>query len=293
MGTWYFSEYESFVVKERLVYMRDRDNGSIVLSNGSAECKISLFGANLLSYRPKGQTQDIFWLGDLNKFDGVQAIRGGVPVCWPRFAEEKLNDRLPRHGFARLSDWSLDRAVVNEDGIEAELSLVPDEKFNVNVTARLFIKITDHLEYCLETVNNGDEPFDFSEALHAYFNVGSLDMVEIKGLKGYRYKSSLDGKVYRLEDDLKINGEFDAAFLEHTGCVEIEDKAWDRVILLEKEGSKTTVVWNPGKDLAEMSKGQYKKFVCVEPANQGKAFVRLNPKERHRIAMKVRVRKRG
>ena len=70
------------------------DNGFINLSNGLAECKISLWGANIVSYRPKNEEHDIFWLGELNKFDNVQAIRGGVPICWPRFAEEKLNGRL-------------------------------------------------------------------------------------------------------------------------------------------------------------------------------------------------------
>ena len=75
-------------------------NNILTLSNEKAMCQISLFGANLLSYRPKGE-KDVFWLGNLNKFDGIQAIRGGIPVCWPRFAEEKLNGRLPRHGFAR------------------------------------------------------------------------------------------------------------------------------------------------------------------------------------------------
>lgn len=270
--------------------MNNKDCAFLSLNNGAAECRISLFGANLVSYRPKGQTEDVFWLGDLNKFDGVQAIRGGVPVCWPRFAEEKLNDRLPRHGFARLSEWNLKRVVVDENKIEAELLLVPDAKYNVDIEARLFIKITDKLEYCLETVNKGDDDFKFSEALHAYFKVSSLGNVVIKGLAGHEYKSSLDGKVYKLENDLKINGEFDAAFLEHTGRMEIEDSGLQRVISVDKTGSKTTVVWNPNKDLAEMSAGQYKSFVCVEPANQGDAFVVLKSGEKHRIAMTIEVK---
>ena len=96
-------------------------NGIITLSNSVAECKISLFGGNIVSYRPKSEEQDIFWLGDLNKFDNVQAIRGGIPVCWPRFAEEKLNNNLPRHGFARLSNWSVGSIWVDETKMEAEL----------------------------------------------------------------------------------------------------------------------------------------------------------------------------
>lgn len=267
------------------------DKGIISLSNKTAECKISLFGGNLVSYRPKSEEHDVFWLGDCNRFDNIQAIRGGIPVCWPRFAEEELNNNLPRHGFARLSDWKLKNVLVDDYKIEAELSLVPAAKYNVNASAALFIKITDKLEYSLETINNGDDIFEFSEALHAYFNISSLDNAEIKGLANHRYKNSLDGKVYTLEEDLKIRGEFDSIFLNQTEKVEIEDSGFNRVISIDKENSETTVVWNPAKDLAEMSEGQYKKFVCVEASNAGDSFVRLKPKEKHRISMKIQVEK--
>ena len=269
--------------------MEKDTDGFLHLSNRQAECTISLWGANIVSYRPKNEKNDVFWLGDLNKFDHVQAIRGGVPVCWPRFAEEKLNDRFPRHGFARLSSWTLKNVSVSEDEIKTELELSPGEEYNLKVSARLLIRITDKLDYCLETQNKSDEIFEFSEALHAYFNIGSLDEVAILGLAGHQYRSSLDGQIYALNEDLKIKGEFDAAFLNHNGVVQIADPVLGRMISVEKAGSNTTVVWNPGKDLAEMSEGQHKTFVCVEPANQGEAFVRLKPGDTHRIAMTVKV----
>lgn len=266
------------------------NNGLISLSNGMADCKISLWGANVLSYRPKNQEHDVFWLGNLNKFDNVQAIRGGIPVCWPRFAEEKLNDEFPRHGFARLSNWTLKNVFVDETKMEAELSLIPEAKYNINVTASLFVKITDKLELCLETINNGDGEFKFCEALHAYFNIGSIDDVKIKGLSGHQFKNSLDGNIYTQNNDLKIKGEFDSSFINHKGSVEIIDDQFNRAIVVEKCGSNTTVVWNPDKDLAEMSKGQYQNFVCVEPANHGGSFVSLRPGEKHRISMVVQVK---
>lgn len=266
------------------------NDGFITLSNALAECKISLFGANIVSYRPKNEEQDVFWLAEFNKFDNVQAIRGGVPICWPSFAEEKRNGELPRHGFARLSKWELKNIFVDDARMEVELSLIPDEKFNLNVRANLFIKITDTLEYCLETINNGDEIFEFSEALHAYFNIGSIDDIEIKGLANHQYKNSLDNKTYTLEENLKVKGEFDAAFVNHQKTVEIVDGKLNRIISIEKSCSNTTVVWNPNKDLAEMSNGQYKKFVCIEPSNQGDFFVSLKPKETHRISMRVQAR---
>ena len=269
------------------------DKGFICLRNSKAECKISLWGGNLLSYRPISEAQDIFWLGDLNKFDNIQAIRGGIPVCWPRFAEEKLNDRLPRHGFARLSIWSLQKVNVDENKIEAELALKPEAKYNLNAEVKLLIKITDKLEYSLETTNNADEEFVFSEALHAYFNVSAFDKVEIQGLAGHRYKNSLDGNFYMQEGDLRITGEFDSIFQNQTQPIKIIDSGYKRIISLEKQGSNTTVVWNPNKDLAEMSQGQYKTFVCVEPSNVGDYCVKLAPHAEHTISATISTQKLG
>jgi D-hexose-6-phosphate mutarotase len=271
--------------------MYETKDGFVYLSNDVAECKISLWGGNVVSYRPKSEENDVFWMGELNKFDNVQAIRGGIPVCWPRFAEEKLNNNLPRHGFARLSLWKLDNVVSDNEKIEAVLSLQPDEKYGVDLTAKLFVKVSDKLECCLETTNNGDKDFRFSEALHAYFNVGNRDDVIIRGLGGCQYYNYLDSTVCRLDGDLQIKEEFDGAFINHSGSIEIVDPVLNRVIKLDKTGSKSTVVWNPNKDLAEMSEWQYKRFVCVEPANQRDMFVTIAPKERHRMSLIVSVGK--
>ena len=271
--------------------MSNKNNGLITLSNEIAECKISLFGGNIVSYRPKTEDYDVFWLGDLNKFDNIQAIRGGVPVCWPRFAEEELNNNLPRHGFARLSTWNLDNVCVDNNKIETTLSLNPDSKFDVSISAKLFIKITDKLEYRLETINHGDKEFKFSEALHAYFYVGNLDNTIIQGLSGHQYRNSLDGEIYFQAQDLVIKDEFDSSFINHTGNIKIVDEVLHRTINIEKDGSNTTVVWNPNKDLAEMTPNQYKTFICVEPANQGDSFITLAPKAKHSISMRISITK--
>lgn len=268
-----------------------KKDGIIKLRNSVAECQISLWGGNLLSYRPRKEEHDIFWLGDLNKFDNIQAIRGGIPVCWPRFAEEELNNHLPHHGFARLSMWNLQNVNVDDHQIEAELSLSPEAQYNLNLSARVMIKITDKLTYTLETINNGDTPFAFSEALHAYFNVSSVDNIEVKGLAGHRYKNSLTGSMAVQDNDLKIKGEVDRIFLEQTQPLEIIDKVYNRVIKIEKSGSNTTVVWNSNKDLAEMSPNQYKQFVCVEPSNVGESAIVLPPQHTHTLTTTISVDK--
>ena len=266
-------------------------DGFINISNFKAEAKLALWGATLLSFRPQNEPHDVLWLGARNKFDGVHAIRGGVPISWPRFAEEELNNHLPRHGFARVSEWRVVGLSADENKAETELILNSQPQYNLAVTAKLTLKIGEVLEYYLETTNNSDEIFEFSEALHAYFNVSSLADVTIKGLKGQNYKNSLTGKNGALTDDIKIAAEFDSIFLGHTGAVEIEDRGFNRVIEIEKIGSQTTVVWNPYKDLAEMAENQHKTFVCVEPSNVGDYHIKLAPHTAHKIGMKVKVKK--
>ena len=266
------------------------NNGIITLQNSVAECKISLFGGNILSYRPKTQKHNVFWLGDLNKFDNVQAIRGGIPICWPRFAQEQLNSHLPRHGFARTSLWTLENVYVDETKMTAHLCLIPDKQYNLNICADLFIKITDKLECILETTNLGTENFAFSEAFHAYFYVGSRDKTQIKGVQGFQYINLLDGKNYKLDKDLTITEEFDSVFMNHTNSVKIVDNKLKRIINLEKKNSNSTVVWNPNKNVKEASSGQFNKFICVEPANMGDNFVTLSPQEKHSISMIISVK---
>ena len=69
------------------------------------------------------------------------------------------------------------------------------------------------------------------------------------------------------------------------------DKGFAREITIEKQGSNTTVVWNPAKDLAEMSQDQYKTFVCVEPSNVGEHCIKLAPKTTHTISSTISVQK--
>ena len=87
--------------------------------------------------------------------------------------------------------------------------MLPDVKYNVDVEANFLIRVTDKLECQLETINNGDKEFKFSEALHAYFNVGNRDDIIIKGLKGYQYRSSLDSKIYDLDNEVGMSIYFD------------------------------------------------------------------------------------
>ncbi|HCL22675.1 MAG TPA: D-hexose-6-phosphate mutarotase, partial [Halomonas sp.] len=50
------------------------------------------------------------------------AIRGGIPLCWPWFADERYADESPErngpfHGLARHAMWRLDAVDDHAEGI--------------------------------------------------------------------------------------------------------------------------------------------------------------------------------
>ena len=43
------------------------------------------------------------------------------------------------------------------------------------------------VECCCRVINKGDKPFDFTAALHTYFEVLDLDTAAVKGMKGMKF----------------------------------------------------------------------------------------------------------
>jgi len=82
------------------------DNGFkyLEVQNEAASAKIALQGAHIFHYQVKGE-KPLLWLSEKSAFEEGIAIRGGIPLCWPRFGN--LEKTLPQHGFARTSMFEL------------------------------------------------------------------------------------------------------------------------------------------------------------------------------------------
>lgn len=57
----------------------------IALDHQVGKALISLQGAHLFSWQPKGTQKDVLWLSEIEPFKLGNAIRGGVPICYPWF----------------------------------------------------------------------------------------------------------------------------------------------------------------------------------------------------------------
>ena len=85
------------------------------VSRRSAEAEISLYGAQVVRWRPAG-AEEVLFLSELSLGTECEAIRGGIPVCFPWFRNKADDPQAPKHGFVRTREWRLDSLHVDEDG---------------------------------------------------------------------------------------------------------------------------------------------------------------------------------
>ncbi len=254
-----------------------------------ASAEIYLHGAHMTSWKPGGAEEVIFLSGRSYWEDG-RAIRGGVPICAPWFAEKADNPKAPAHGFVRTREWGLDSVTAEDDGTVVVLSTESDEASRVwwpyefRMVYRVVVGTSLRLE--LTVMNTGDASFELTEALHTYFRVGDVRSVRARGLDGVTYQDKVDGNREKVQaGDLEFSGATDNVYLNTQGAVELVDPVLRRTIRTEKLNSKTTVVWNPGQagaaKLADLGDEEWQHMVCVEASNVRSAVVTVGAGQTH------------
>jgi len=260
----------------------------VTLTNQYATATISLYGAQVLSYIPKGEA-DILWMSDKSLFQEGKAIRGGIPICFPWFGPNPEDSKKPQHGFARLLTWTVKTTNTSPQGylsITLALKDSPATKalWPFSFTAEIIVTLDTKLELTLRCINNDEKAFEYSDALHSYFNISDISNITIDGLVDATYfPAGIDTGIQQKEKLVAITKEENRRYLDHTATCTINDQGYKRKISVGKAGSKTTVVWNPGADvtktMSDMSPDGYKTFVCVEAANAFNNFIKLGPGE--------------
>src|SRR5262249_31289780 len=114
--------------------------------------------------------------------------------------------------------------------------------------ASYIVNVSQNLTLQLIVKNQSkDEPLTFENCLHCYFEVGDISAVSITGLKGVSYLDKVANFAQKTEADdaLRISSEVDRIYLNTVHPVEIQDLRLARKIRVEKQGSLSTVIWNP------------------------------------------------
>jgi glucose-6-phosphate 1-epimerase len=273
-----------------------------------ASATVYLQGAHLTAWQPDG-FGPVLYMSPRSEFAPGRPIRGGIPVVFPWFgpragepAPPHADLPGPSHGFARTTEWEVVFAAVSGDDLHLTLAFGPCEDSRKlgfdGFRAALRLRIGRTLGVELAVANEaGRPPLVFEEALHTYFAVADATQVSVAGLGGAEYIDKRDGMARkRLPDGpLVLTEATDRVFLDTEAACVIEDAAGARRIVVEKSGSRSTVVWNPWSTVAptlpDMDPEGWRQMVCVEIANVGTNAVTLGAGESHTMALHVSVEK--
>jgi glucose-6-phosphate 1-epimerase len=269
----------------------------VSISTATASGEIYLHGAQITSWRPGG-AEDVIFLSQHSQWEPGRAIRGGIPVCFPWFRNKADNPKAPSHGFVRTKAWQLDSVEVHGDGVMVSLSTSSDEgtrawwPYDFQLSHRL--TIGSELKQELAVSNTGSEPLRFEEALHTYYRVGAAEAIRISGLDGVTYLDNTDSnREKRQAGDVVFTAQTDSAYMDTTHPVEIADPGLRWRVRLEKQNSRTTVVWNPwsqgAQALADLGDDEWRNMACVEASNIRDFAVHLAPGERHTMKTVITV----
>ncbi|MFG6430813.1 D-hexose-6-phosphate mutarotase [Roseateles sp. LYH14W] len=258
--------------------MTANDAISLTAPDG-ATATLSLHGGQVLSWKPAGGAEQLY-LSPRSAFTPGKAIRGGVPVCFPQFAE---GGPLPRHGFARTLPWELVQQEQGKDDALAVLRLRDSEAtraiwphaFELELSVRVG---GSSLDVELACENLGDVPLQFTAALHTYLRVGDLDAVSVEGLAGLRYHDSIKQAEALQRMDLLLTGENGVLDLDRVyyGVKERPLLVTEgrRQVVVRHQGFEDAVIWNPGPErcakLADMPPEGWSEMLCVEAACVGR-----------------------
>src|SRR6516225_201315 len=262
----------------------------IRITGSHAEGEMYLHGAQVISWKPAGNDEVLF-LSTKSRWQEGQAIRGGIPICFPWFRAKADDPKAPAHGFVRIKSWRLESIVEDQPGVCVSMSIGSDEQTRRWWPAefRLVYRVVFGPELTLELTctNIGKTDLRFEEALHTYNRVADVANVRLQGLDAVQFLDNTDSNRAKVQHgDVTIALTTDNAFIGTQSDVDLIDPGLRRHIRLKKANSLTTVVWNPWREgaarLADLADGEWTQFLCVEASNILTAFVSLAPGEDHK-----------
>jgi glucose-6-phosphate 1-epimerase len=281
----------------------------------AAEATIYLQGAHVTHWKPAGEAPAIF-LSQKAEFSLGKPIRGGVPIVFPWFADRHDGKTGPQHGFARISEWDVAFAAMSGDEVHLAFTLAPNElshslgydhfKLGYRVTVGRSLTLEMSVlndsgsggvkEASAEIAANG-APLVFEQALHTYYAVADARKVSIEGLGATTYIDKVDDFKQKVQPPgaLRFEGRTDRPYLNTEATCVLHDPVGGRKIVVEKSGSRSTVVWNPWEEftakMVDMEPDAWLHMTAIETANVGEDAVTLKAGETHTMRAHISIEK--
>jgi len=263
----------------------------VQITGSFAKGEMFLHGAQVTSWIPAGYNEVLF-VSSKSRWQEGQAIRGGIPICFPWFRAKADDPHAPAHGFVRTKMWQLESIVQNKGGVTVSMFTESDEQTRRWLPAefRLLHRVTFGSELSLELVcrNTGTTVLRFEGALHTYNRVADVSQARLQGLDNVHFLDNTDSNKEKTQrGDVVIAAQTDSAYLNTQSAVDLLDPKSQRRIRLRKANSLTTVVWNPWREgaagLRDLGDAEWTQFLCVEASNILEAAVNLAPDEEHKM----------
>ncbi len=267
----------------------------------ACEADVYLHGAHVTHFQPTGHKPVLFLSGH-SAFTPERPIRGGVPVIFPWFGPLQGQPDAPMHGLVRAMEWEVEDVRRHVDSVTLRFRLAPETPphgessawpgrcaLRYEVTAGISLRLSLHVE------NRDEKPLRFEEALHTYFAVGDARQIDIEGLQNARFLDKTDNfaEKTQLERELRLTGETDRVYQGSDAKCIIHDEVNARRIVVAKENSRATVVWNPwiakAAALPDFGDDEWINMVCVETCNVLEDAVEIWHGESHEMAADIAV----
>lgn len=255
------------------------------IQNAHAEALVCLQGAQIMHFQPHGE-KPLLWAADPKHWVAGKNLRGGVPVCWPWFGTHQTDKELPMHGWVRQRLWTLLESGDLPDGSTRLLLGIQPETDLAGWPAELEVSmeiiIGKTLRLRLVTRNTGATPARVEDALHTYFAVSDVRNIVIHGVGGRTYIDQFDAMARKEEPAgaVRIAAPTCRIYIGASPACEIEDKAWDRRIVVTHSGTNNSVLWSPGDTIAATMGdlgARWPEMVCLEAANCMTGVLSLAP----------------
>jgi D-hexose-6-phosphate mutarotase len=92
---------------------------------------------------------------------------------------------------------------------------------------------------------------------------------------------------------ITIKGEVDRIYQQTEATCTINDSGFQRRVVVAKDGSSSTVVWNPwiakAQRMADFGDDEYRGMVCIETANAADDVITVAPGSSHHLRARISV----
>lgn len=269
----------------------------LVIDHPAASGRIALNGAHVMEWTPAGE-KPVLYMSPLALLEPGKAIRGGIPVCWPWFGDHPTEPGKPAHGFVRNEMWRPGDVTEDADGVKVQLFLSDSEATRAlwphRFELRLELSLGAELSVALCIKNMDEAAWSMTGALHTYLQVADVTAASVIGLDDAFYvEKRLSPERIEQSGPVIFDREVDRNY-ESRATLRLLDKPAGRTLVVEKSGSRATIVWNPwiekSKRLADLPDDAYPHFVCIEAANAAPDVITLAPGEEHVLSQRLRIK---